>query len=97
MHVSNIFAVESYATVHQLVSSIRGRLRRGISAVQAVQAALPRWLHDRRTKKRTMEIIDRLEGWRRVAFTPAAIGFFGLNGSADLSVVIRTIVVTTTA
>jgi len=44
-------------------------------------------------KKRSMEIIDRLEAGPRGIYS-GSIGFFGLNGSADLSIVIRTIVVT---
>ncbi|RAW92129.1 aminodeoxychorismate synthase component I [Photorhabdus laumondii] len=91
VHVPELFKVESFSSVHQLVSTIRGQLCEETSSIEAIRACFPGGSMTGAPKKRTMEIIDALESSARGVYS-GALGWLSFSGEVELSIVIRTAV-----
>ena len=89
--VPSLLAVESYAHVHQLVSTVRGILAPGLSGMDAVRACFPAGSMTGAPKRSATLLLDALERRPRGIYA-GAFGLFGLDGTIDLAMVIRSIV-----
>jgi anthranilate synthase component 1 len=89
--VPSLLAVESYPHVHQLVSTVRGQLAAGLSPVDAVVACFPAGSMTGAPKQRATEILDGLEQRARGIYS-GAFGYFAADGTVDLAMVIRSII-----
>jgi anthranilate/para-aminobenzoate synthase component I len=89
--VTGLLEVESYPHVHQLVSTIEGRLLPDAGVVDAIAACFPAGSMTGAPKLRAIEVLDGLEQRARGPYA-GAFGYLAADGSADLAMTIRTIV-----
>ena len=90
VRVTQLCELETYQFVQHLVSAVTGQLRPGKSALDLVAAAFPGGSITGAPKVRAMEVIAELEPTARGAYC-GSLGYFGFDGSMDLSILIRTI------
>ncbi|WP_424463634.1 chorismate-binding protein [Pseudoclavibacter helvolus] len=90
VHVPSLMAVESYATVHQLVTTVRGSAP-GVAPLDVVRALFPGGSMTGAPKLRSVELLRDIEGRDRGVYS-GALGMLGADGSTELSIVIRTAV-----
>ncbi len=88
--VPTLMEVESYPSVHQLVSTVRGRLRDEVTTVGALRALFPAGSMTGAPKLRTMQVIEDVEDTPRGPYA-GAFGWICADGRADLGVVIRSL------
>lgn len=89
--VKQLCKVESFSSVHHLVSAIEGKLKPALTAVDLIKATFPGGSITGAPKIRAMEIIHEIEPYVRGPYC-GSIGYIGFNGDLDLSITIRTLV-----
>jgi para-aminobenzoate synthetase component I len=91
IHVPRLWAIESFTTVHHLVSTVCGQLAPGHDALDLLRACFPGGSVTGAPKIRAMEIIEELEPHRRGIYC-GSLGYIGFNGNMDLNIAIRTLI-----
>ncbi len=92
VRVDELMVLEDYSHVKHIVSNIRGRLKKGVGAVDAFKAFFPGGTITGAPKIRSMEIIDELEPVTRGPYT-GSLGYFSFTGNMDFNIIIRSLVI----
>jgi anthranilate synthase component 1 len=90
VHVDEYMTIETYATVHHIVSNVRGVLREDVTPGQAIAAVFPGGTITGCPKIRCMQILAKLEHEPRDAYT-GSLGYLARSGALDLNILIRTL------
>lgn len=90
--VPSLMQVESYATVHMMVSTVQGRRKPNASPIECIKAAFPGGSMTGAPKLRSMEILESMESSSRSIYS-GSLGFISYNQTFDLNIVIRTVVI----
>lgn len=91
--VKKMFSIESYANVHHMVSTVYGKLKKGLDITDCIKAVFPGGSITGAPKLRSMEIIDELEPVKRGVYC-GSIGYIDNSGDADFNIAIRTGIIT---
>ncbi len=89
--VDEYMVVERYSHVMHIVSSVKGKVRKGIEPIEVMKSLFPAGTVSGAPKIRAMEIIDELENIRRGPYS-GAVMYLGFNGNMDSAITLRTMV-----
>ena len=94
VHVSKLMDIESFATVHQMVSTIRGALRDDQNSIDVLKACFPGGSMTGAPKARTMELLHEIEDRACRGPYSGCLGYISVNGCMDMNIIIRTAILT---